>query len=303
MSDFFNLGTDVTLGGNSSSDFVAPSQKAVQTYVDNAITNFHVCVTMTGSIDQYDDTLITISSASHTGSQVSALLAEGKVVVVKLTISPADFYLTYVDGGYGHFECMYEGMEYIVRWDSTSDMWTGEMIKINDRLTTAESNITTLQYHDAWPHHLYTSRESYSSHTSTSSPFMPANNLPSPSEIEGGDIYLIYTSTYGSTGNSSLYLSFAGIQDYFNSGERTRQIHVILRNLAANNNRTINISVPGMGDNWLNCVIPRSGSTATRSWGGKGADIWVMGRTDTKTGLLQFPATNNAVETHYFTWN
>lgn len=35
MTQFRNLSLDDTLGGNSSSDYVIPSQKAIKTYVDN----------------------------------------------------------------------------------------------------------------------------------------------------------------------------------------------------------------------------------------------------------------------------
>ena len=34
-SKYYNLSTDTTLGGNSPSDYVAPSEKAIKTYVDN----------------------------------------------------------------------------------------------------------------------------------------------------------------------------------------------------------------------------------------------------------------------------
>jgi hypothetical protein len=38
-SKYYNLDVDTTLGGNASSDYVAPSQKAIKTYVDNAVSS------------------------------------------------------------------------------------------------------------------------------------------------------------------------------------------------------------------------------------------------------------------------
>jgi len=35
MGKYLNLSTDTTLGGNSPSDILAPSQKAIKTYIDN----------------------------------------------------------------------------------------------------------------------------------------------------------------------------------------------------------------------------------------------------------------------------
>ena len=34
-SKFLNLSTDTSLGGNSPSDYLAPSEKAIKTYVDS----------------------------------------------------------------------------------------------------------------------------------------------------------------------------------------------------------------------------------------------------------------------------
>ena len=38
MTEFRNLNLDTSLGGNSPSDYAAPSQKAIKTYVDSELT-------------------------------------------------------------------------------------------------------------------------------------------------------------------------------------------------------------------------------------------------------------------------
>ena len=59
---YLNLDIDSTLGGDNASDSVIPSQRAIKTYVDNAVP--HITVTSdvggdvilsTAGIDVYDD--------------------------------------------------------------------------------------------------------------------------------------------------------------------------------------------------------------------------------------------------------
>jgi hypothetical protein len=51
----YGLSTDTTLGGNSPSDIISPSEKAIKTYVDNHAGSG-------GSLDDLSD--VTISSVS-----------------------------------------------------------------------------------------------------------------------------------------------------------------------------------------------------------------------------------------------
>ena len=52
MTQFRNLSLDDTLGGNSPSDYVIPSQKAIKTYVDNnALTTSDIVSSVSSSSD------------------------------------------------------------------------------------------------------------------------------------------------------------------------------------------------------------------------------------------------------------
>lgn len=57
-STFLNLDTDTTLGGNSASDSVVSSQKAIKSYVDTKTTNM-----------QTTTNLVTTVSSSSTNNQ------------------------------------------------------------------------------------------------------------------------------------------------------------------------------------------------------------------------------------------
>ena len=87
---FFNLDTDNTLGGQNTSHYVIPSQRAVKEYIDNHDEIEVVTMTVTsGSNNTYN-----VSNPSHTPTQVQSLLSTGKTVIVKATLdSTYDIYI------------------------------------------------------------------------------------------------------------------------------------------------------------------------------------------------------------------
>ena len=49
-SKFLNLSTDTSLGGNSPSDYLAPSEKAIKTYVDSHRAGLSVASDLNGNL-------------------------------------------------------------------------------------------------------------------------------------------------------------------------------------------------------------------------------------------------------------
>jgi hypothetical protein len=88
MTQFRNLSLDDTLGGNSPSDYVIPSQKAIKEYVDTGLSDKQDSLTAGTGIDITNDTISVVSpTLINTATQARSITILGTAATNNRTIN------------------------------------------------------------------------------------------------------------------------------------------------------------------------------------------------------------------------